>query len=877
MFWVAGTVARNTVDAYRYDETCMYTNNSSCFGLRVQSEETVENAPPGEDAAAALEASEMTSQNVTFLDNARGEEFVSPKVAPGTALVDGTEDLQLGSFFSRPTLINTFTWTTANIGVTLATFYPWNTLLSSTAIKKKLDNFAFLRGTLNIKTVVNGTPFQYGLMRMCYSPLEGFVGQKLRTNSTTDANYPVFYSQQPGYYMTPAANAGGHMTCPFVLHLHWLDITSSTAVTTMGTCRLVMFWPLSLAVAGGTTGVTIQTYAWLTDLELMASTSKLSLQGDEYVEGPISGPATAVANVAAQLTRIPVIGKFARATQIGAGALANVARIFGYTNAPVIEDVKMFVPANGPQLASAHIGTPVQKLTLDPKQELSIDPTPHGASDKDELSMAFIKNKESYVGVGSWSTSNVVGDQLFTVRINPALQSSVAINNYVPATAGFRVYHTPLSYYGALFKQWRGGMKIRLKIVATKFHKGRLIIQYDPRNDITAVQPAENTVYTHILDIGECDDVEFEIPYHQDTAWLDTDNTLVPNWTTGSANAPRIGMDNGVFTVRVLTELTAPSSGSIGILAYTRGAEDFEFANPVDRITAKWNTDSTDPSFFNLQGQDKVELSTTTVMLGTPAKSNPNRYGMNYGESISSLRNLIHRSAVVDTVTAGGIAGDATNLFTKTHCIMPPTPGYDPNGLNVANKCLPSSGTAPYSFVQMHHIPYIAGPFIGYRGGVNIVYTPDSLQSSKMSDIRVYRKTTTHTSSSRALDSSSVLNSASGNVRAYNLNSYLLTRNGLSGMAITASHTNGSLSFNIPDYKKFNFSFASPSNYVLGSSTDGTDKQGAYTSLLIRTDTTTSSTGPTMHTELGGGVDFTCLYFLAVPTVDYPVTFATPT
>nr|UBJ25979.1 hypothetical protein 2 [Marnaviridae sp.] len=706
---------------------------------------------------------------------------------------------------------------------------------------------------------------------MCYSPMEGFIGNKIRSNPTTNSVLNVPFSQQPGYFMTPSANAGGQMTCPFILHKNWLDVTSATEVANMATARIVMFWPLGLAVAGGTTSVTLQTYAWLTDLELMASTSMLSLQGDEYVEGPVSGPATAVAKVAHTLTKVPVIGKFARATEIGAGALANVARLFGYTNAPVIEDVKMFVPANGPQLASAHIGTPVQKLTLDPKQELSIDPSPHGCGDEDQLSLAYIKNKESYIGYGTWSTADTVNQQLFTFRVNPMQLSTVLINNVTPTPVANRVYHTPLSYYGSLFRQWRGGMKLRLKIVATKFHKGRLIIQYDPRNNITTAQPAENTVYTHILDIGEHDDVEFEIPYHQDTAWLDVDDNLVANWTSGSTNTPRVGIDNGVLTVRVLTTLTAPASGTIGILAFAKGADDFEYANPVERISMKWDVDRTIPSFFDVQGEDKVEIETVPVLMGAPVKPSANRYGMNFGESITSLRNLLHRSAVVDTTSTTDPVNATMVLYSKLHKIMPYTPGYDPQSTTTANRIIAASGTAPYSYCEMHHLPYIAGPFIGYRGGANIVFTPDMMLDGSASDIRVYRTTTAHTSNARFADVAGISNTASASARALALNQTLFNASGISGMAITANSTNASLSFNLPDYKKFNFSFVAPSTYMLGSSADGTNVQGARTSVLVHTGTGTPNIGPTFHTELGGGVDFTCLYFLCAPTLDYAI------
>ena len=142
--------------------------------------------------------------------------------------------------------------------------------------------------------------------------------------------------------------------------------------------------------------------------------------------------------------------------------------------------------------------------------------------------------------------------------------------------------------------------------MCTKFHKGRLIIQYDPRNDISTSQPAENTVYTHILDVGETDNLEIEIPYHQDVGWLMTDQSITSGWSPSGSLAPVPNVDNGLLTVRVLTALTAPSSGSIAIQGFVRGADDFEYANPVDRIVARPGSVDTDPSFFDVQGADKV-------------------------------------------------------------------------------------------------------------------------------------------------------------------------------------------------------------------------------------------------------------------------------
>jgi hypothetical protein len=148
---------------------------------------------------------------------------------------------------------------------------------------------------------------------------------------------------------------------------------------------------------------------------------------------------------------VPIIGRFARATEIGASAISKVATLFGYTNVPVVDNVHGYQPMNGPMLASAHIGTPVQKLALDPKQELSIDPSPHGIGSADELSLSYLKTKESYFAATSWSTSDADGTQLWNMRVNPFQATSIDINDSLSASVGRQTYHVPLSYVGSLF------------------------------------------------------------------------------------------------------------------------------------------------------------------------------------------------------------------------------------------------------------------------------------------------------------------------------------------------------------------------------------------------------------------------------------------
>jgi hypothetical protein len=839
----------------------------------LQSEDLVSPDSPAVMVTEGVGSTEETSENVTFIDNAGGVYVDLPTTNNNVALVDNTDDLGLGSFLARPTLIDTLTWSTSDIVGVKNQIQPWYLFLNSAAIKKKIDNYAFLRGTLHVKVLINGTPFQYGVLRACYSPLLGWVTDKIRTNTTSNLPLGVPYSQQPGFYVYPQSNSGGHMPLRFFLHKNWMDITSASEVQNMGTLTYFVYAPLRIAVTGGSSTVTVRTYAWMTDVELMGATAKLSLQGDEYGVGPVSAPASAIAAIASRLSSIPIIGRFARATEIGASAVSSIATMFGYTNVPVIEDVRPVQPMNAPMLASAHIGVPFQKLSIDPKQELSIDPSPHGIGSADELSLAYLKTKESLFGSTSWSTSDIAGSQIFNMRVSPSLWSYVPLDNSSSVTVGSRVYHTPLSYIGGMFKHWRGDIILRVKVVCTKFHKGRLKISYDPRHDISTTDPPENTVYTQILDIGEKDDIEFVIPYHQTTGWLEHDQTIQDNWSPGNSMAPRPGIDNGTLTIRVLNTLSAPSSGIINILFFVKGGNNFEFANPSGHIGP--DNANIVPSFFELQSEDTTDITTSRVVIGNESKAIPERYALNFGECIGSLRNILHRSMVFETTPFPTYTNGVFNSLRKTYKRMPYTPGFDPSWTATSASKVLTTGSAGYVFNTMAHIPYICGMFLGYRGSVNYVVTPSSELYGYLDDFRIVRATdngATNASTRYISFMGNAAFSSSTSNRASFLNRYWYLRDGLGGMGITSTRTNGSLSFNIPDYNNYNFSLVDPTTYLLGMVSDGTRSQAAVLQILLKMrGSTDSNFVPTMtlQSEISAGPDFTCLHFLCCPTLDY--------
>lgn len=839
-------------------KSTLYMSNKSLFCL--QSEVS---APSPEDVMGTA----------SFVDSDHGELRTASNADNTISNTDSTLDVGLGSFLSRPVTLDTFTWSTADPVSIKRRIRPWELFMDAPVTKNKLNNYAYLRAKLHVKVVINATPFQYGLMRVCYQPLLGTVSDKIRTNPTTPDPLRIPYSQMPGIYVEPQCNRAGEIECPFFYPKNWLDITSRLDVQNMGTLDYVIFAPLDVALTGGPTSLTVTTIGWLENVELMGPTSQLALQSDEYGNGCVSKPASAVAHVASYLTKVPIIGPFARATEIGANAISRVAAIFGFTNPPNINNVEPRYVMSAPQLATSEISVPYQKLALDPKSELTIDPTPFGLPNEDSLAINSLKKRESFFGSGFWTSADTVGAQIFNLRVSPHLRSSVPLIN--AGTVGYRVYTTPLSYMCNIFTQWRGTLKVRMKVVCSKYHKGRLKVVFDPRGNITTVEPNINSVYSKIIDIGETNDVTFEIPYHQDTAWLDVWKGTADNgWTTGSSNPHTPGFTNGTVAVYVYNTLEAPVSSTIFVLMYISAGDDFEFNNPSGAIST---TGTLAPSFFNLQSAS--DWGTDEICFGTRAQPSDHTYDQNFGQSVLSLRKLMRRQQVMDIVPLPAGTGNAYNLYRKGISRIPYTPGFTTTAWPTqANKIL-AGGTANYAFNSMHVIPYVAGMFLGMRGGVNFTLTINS-PVAVVDDVRIIRITDANaiTSTNRLVTlATTIAGAATLSNRVANLNAIYNIRDGHAGVVSTSCSAAPTVQFTIPNNSRFNFSLVDPSNYTEGWPADGTDREGALVSITLANTGATDTAGyTTLTTYAGIGSDFTCLFFLCCPTLDVAVADPTP-
>lgn len=824
--------------------------------FNVQSKDTDENHMEEHKAVATSllykESGLETSfvHNVEFLDQSSGTKSAFSPVVDDSFYVDQQETADLATFLSRPVPIKTYTWNEG--GFSLDRFYPWYEFFNTSTVKNKIHNFAFINCTLNLKVVINSSPFYYGALLFSYQPMQSLTTSSMLSTPTQQ----VGYSQRPHIYAYPQNNAGGEMVLPFFFNQNWLDLTSASSLQNMGEITAYEFAQLKSANGAVTGGVTIQIYAWATNVHMTGPTVKLAVQAkDEYGLGLISAPATALSKAARNLSKVPIISKYARATDIGAGAVAQIAQLFGWTAVPVISDTTSFKNEPFRNLSSAHISEPTAKLTIDPKAELTIDPRVSGLGGVDELAISYLVQKESYLCQFDWATSTTADTLLMQANPTP----NMVVKSAATASGTYTFAFTPLGHTSMMFNNWRGDIIFRFRVVASQYHKGRLRITWDPVGDIVTTSASTNVTFTKIVDIGEESDIEVRVPYVEAKPWLETSSVLDPasmtnNWkTSGFSNDYASSRHNGTITVRVLNALSAPvDTSTVTVLVYVRGAENLEFANPVD-ISNKF-------SKFAVQSKDEHTE-------GDGGRAHPERFQVNYGESIGSIRLLLRRSALVDVTPAPASTGTFGYSVATFHK-YPPSPGYDPNGNFSANRTETVGAAVPYNYTSMNTFAWMQPCFIGSRGSMRWNFNVDSNALSALSSVRVVRSIRTTTST---LWSSAGVTPTTGSqlVRFYTNEVSGTTGFGAAGTTLHNLNTQTGISVELPNLNNNRFVNSDPAKTVLGSGNDNTDRETYHLVLHYRNQSTALTSQHLVERYAAIGTDFNFLFYLNAPYMTY--------
>lgn len=467
---------------------------------------------------------------------------------------------------------------------------------------------------------------------------------------------------------------------------------------------------------------------------------------DEFTrDGLISKPASAIAKVADALSMIPVLAPYAKATSMVSTKVGDIARIFGYSRPQVLEDTRSYVPRYLGNLSNADAPEPLVKLSLDSKNELSIDTRLMGLGGEDELTVNSICQRWSYFRQFDWPETAVTDTMLTSMIVSPIYGRSVI------ASPINEIHSTALAFGASPFDAWQGSIKFRFNVVCSEYHRGRIRIVYNPATSPPGAIPFNQT-YSTIVDISENRDFEYEVKWADVRAWAtNVGISRIPSAIISNDFSPVPcggAADNGSLSVYVVNELATPSTttADVKIQVWVAAGDDFALAVPTTKNLstlsvfkqqsevapyAPQSEVAPDTSLANTEDKSNSPTCTEEVASFAPGEniSDDNQYLVYQGERIVSFREMLRRYHYFNSYWPAE-TGTSTHMRIVRFNLhdFPYYRGWEPGGEDAGFNA--SAFLSDYNFCTETLLNYLTPAFACRRGGLRHKYSLAQLGSA---------------------------------------------------------------------------------------------------------------------------------------------------
>lgn len=597
----------------------------------------------------------VVNATTTFVsDSATVSANVSHSTGPTLGLakksqIPNVEDIK--TFLAKPVVLRTGVFSTTDTYSTFSTGDAFYNFFQSAMSSNKISGFLGIRATIVLRIVVNANRFQQGRYMLCWIPAGGEA-----LNSRNDAFIAAHTctttqrSQLHRVEIDLNCDTEAELVIPFTSSLNWMPTKFLTnplsGAGSVGRFGIYPYVPLSAPTGSTTAGFKL--YMHLEDVELFGAAvpqmgrklSRVVKRNASEIEAKNAniGPVESAMNMGSQISNalsvIPVLTPFAKPASWVFDALSGVAASFGWSKPANLDQAKRVIMQNAPYMGSINNDDYSLPLSLDVKNY--VEPVPLGITDVDEMDFLSICSIPTWIGTNTWNLSDAVGTRILFIDVTPSTGKVT--------TGSGAVHHTPLSFVSSYFNFWRGTLYLKLKLVKTEFHSGRIVICFSPEDQSNTTIPAPtyaNSVYLQrsIYDIRECNEIVYELPYSSTLPYL--------NCSSGSGK----GYRTGTLSIYVEDILTAPSavSSSISIIAEMYAGDDIEFAYPVPQ---SWTPNySVTPQMGEKLQRNDCRLDNNHTAMSHPHDS-VQAASMCIGEKVRSFRSLIKAYNTINSVAA---------------------------------------------------------------------------------------------------------------------------------------------------------------------------------------------------------------------------------
>jgi len=581
-------------------------------------------------------------------------------------------------FFRKPYPVQSGTLSTTDTVTSFAAInLPMDFLLNNIYLQKTIGYLGF-RGDMVVKLEINGNRFQQGRYMLCYIPTGGASTSLIPSNQINITSHYatlVQRTQLKRIELDVNCDTTGTFTIPFDSCMNYFPISSLSSGSRYGQTGYLRLFPYSTMVSptgGLTAGYTI----WISyeNVELisaagpqMGRVSKGMTPAEKEATqaniGPVSSALQAASSSLNALSAIPLLSDYAQQSSWVLDRMANVASVFGYSK-PLNQQPAHFVK----RIVADGIGkvdyTSDNSIKLSSSNNNQVEMLAGFAStDVDEMDFSYLMTIPAYVGSATWTVGTAAQTALTWSEgfvVSPQAQLLTTTTNAVA-----QVHYTPLQFISTRFRYWRGSLVYTLKFVKTEFHSGRLMICFFPNTpeDASNINSFANANYTHrmIVDIRECNEVTFRVPFVSNKPWKNT-STLYQDYNCGQI----LGY--------ILDPLVAPSSvgTSITILAEMSAGQDMEFAVPLSN-PGQGSSNTIQSTFLGVVPQmglpdpspesDVCKLVSMDLGISEVTPDATISSSACIGEKISSFRSLIKNYEQITCTVAQGASNKFLNII----------------------------------------------------------------------------------------------------------------------------------------------------------------------------------------------------------------------
>jgi hypothetical protein len=530
--------------------------------------------------------------------------------------------------------IDTYSWTTMQaVGTQLAVLsVPANLILANCSNFIPFTMFKYWRGNVHLRFQLNGTRFHNGRLNAFFCPQMSATDISTWHGVNKAAQTTVLHS-----FMDPSASSVIELVVPFTYLLNYLAIQNDEVVegpyADVGTVSLRVFNALQ-AVAGSSTSleITLSVRFVNTELKIPIDNHAPSFLAKQvrFIEAQgntISNKAYNVIQRAGSVTiptevtgdKFDIKSKVSGMDKVNIGTqpMYVVRKPLGYINHS--NNIEM-----------------LQKLSLDPSA-LNLCDFQHFGVERDEMALSYLLTLPTYSDqlFFTWSDSAVTGTVLQSFNLGPLGKIPDPIS---VSSSNYSWFPTLWEYTCIPYTYWRGDIILKLDIVATAFHTGKLwvAVNYGASNTVPSSALAYHK-YGVALDLNaENHHYEIRIPFLSNTEWKRVYNG------PGGFNA-HLDAFIGMVQITVMNPLVHPNnvSSMVDVNCFLSGGSNFEVSclamnNSSWRLaTAQGSVDMANVTSVNIGERNLL----TVGNLAGPVVFNDKHFGEKY----KSIRDVMKR------------------------------------------------------------------------------------------------------------------------------------------------------------------------------------------------------------------------------------------